>query len=81
MGGISMNSAQQFRKSVTESSLGTLRHVLDDDNKSLIEQHLVEFGHDAEIKNHPFTNDDGVSCDSIDLIFNDQVARQAPSFR
>lgn len=65
-----MNLAQQFRKSVNESELEIFGHVLDG-NEELIKRHLAEFGHDAEIKDHPFTNEDGEHCDSIDLIFSD----------
>jgi hypothetical protein len=67
-----MNLAQQFIASVNKSNLEMFSHDLNNsDSEDLIKQHLAEFGHDAEIKDHHFTNDDGASCDSIDLIFND----------
>jgi hypothetical protein len=67
-----MNLAQQFRASVNKSNLEMFSHVLNNsDSKDLIKLHLAEFGHDAEIKAHPFTDEEGNSCDSIDLIFND----------
>lgn len=67
-----MNLAQQFKKSVSESSIEMFGHILGDgDNEELIKQHLIEFGYDAKIKDCPFKNEHGETCHSIDLIFSD----------
>lgn len=67
-----MNLAQKFKQSVNSSALEMFGCILGDGyNEELIKQHLVEFGHSAEITDSPFTNENGDICNSIDLIFSD----------